>query len=289
MKPVNPSLQIEGRSGCELKIIQREEGIFVRKYSSNESYNDRLVKQQEKQTSFNKPSLKELGFSTPQVFETGIENNLFWFDMAYVGGEKFSTYLQRINKKEIEQMLSQFIRYFEYQFSQAKESPAPIAVIKEKIKSLEEAVANKKEISEELRLKVLTYLNQNIPTHHISIGDCHGDLTLSNMLFLNNGHIVTFDLLDSFIESPIIDFVKLRQDSRYGWSIFIENNDLAMNTRLRQVLRYMDNALVEYSKGISYLVHWEHYLTAFNFARILPYAKNQRDLHFIENKLNNLI
>ncbi len=287
MKPANPSLQIEGRSGCELKIIQRDGGIFVRKYSSNELYNERLVKQQEKQASFNDPTLVQFGFSTPQVFQTGNEGNLFWFEMNYVGGEKYSNYLQRINKPEIDQLINRFIKYFEFQFAKAETIDVPVLIIQDKIKSLETAVNNNAEINAVLREKLLSYLQKNIPSHTIGIGQCHGDLTLSNMLFLNNGHIVTFDLLDSFIESPVIDFVKLRQDTRYGWSIFIE--DIDTNTRLKQVLRYLDNALVEYAQSKSDLIHWEHYLTVFNFARILPYAKDLRDLHFIENKLNNLI
>lgn len=287
MKPANPSLQIEGRSGCELKIIQRDGGIFVRKYSSNELYNERLVKQQEKQASFNHPTLVQFGFSTPEVFQTGNEDNLFWFEMNYVGGEKYSNYLQRINKTEIDQLINRFIKYFEFQFAKAETIDAPVLIIQDKIKSLETAVNNNAEINVVLREKLLSYLQKNIPSQTIGIGQCHGDLTLSNMLFFNNGHIVTFDLLDSFIESPVIDFVKLRQDTRYSWSIFIE--DIETNTRLKQVLRYMDNALVEYAQSKSDLMNWEHYLTVFNFARILPYAKDLRDLHFIENKLNNLI
>ncbi len=49
------------------------------------------------------------------------------------------------------------------------------------------------------------------------VGICHGDLTFSNMLFNGNNYYL-IDFLDSFVESPLLDIVKLRQDSAYLWS-----------------------------------------------------------------------
>ena len=59
---------------------------------------------------------------------------------------------------------------------------------------------------------VFDYLNNNIPNLNIYKNVCHGDLTLSNLIFKNN-EIYCIDFLDSFIDSPIIDLVKLKQDS----------------------------------------------------------------------------
>ena len=48
----------------------------------------------------------------------------------------------------------------------------------------------------------------------IPVGTCHGDLTFSNILFNGNNYYL-IDFLDSFIESPLLDIVKLRQDTAW--------------------------------------------------------------------------
>jgi aminoglycoside/choline kinase family phosphotransferase len=55
----------------------------------------------------------------------------------------------------------------------------------------------------------------------IPIGLCHGDLTLSNILVQEHqgDRIVLIDFLDSFIESPLADLAKLRQDLVHGWTL----------------------------------------------------------------------
>lgn len=49
------------------------------------------------------------------------------------------------------------------------------------------------------------------------VGVCHGDLTFSNILFNGNNYYL-IDFLDSFIEAPLLDIVKIRQDSAHLWS-----------------------------------------------------------------------
>ena len=54
----------------------------------------------------------------------------------------------------------------------------------------------------------------------IPIGFCHGDLTFSNIMFaLDDNQVGLIDFLDSFIETPLIDLVKLRQDTHFHWTI----------------------------------------------------------------------
>ena len=52
----------------------------------------------------------------------------------------------------------------------------------------------------------------------VSVGFCHGDLTFSNLLVnAKSRRIALFDFLDSFVESPLQDLAKLRQDTAYFW------------------------------------------------------------------------
>ena len=61
-----------------------------------------------------------------------------------------------------------------------------------------------------------TVFNQ-LNTIEMPVGVCHGDLTFSNILFNGNNYYL-IDFLDSFIEAPLLDIVKIRQDSAHLWS-----------------------------------------------------------------------
>ena len=50
------------------------------------------------------------------------------------------------------------------------------------------------------------------------MGSCHGDLTLSNIIFNPVDGIILIDFLDTFLESPLQDVAKIKQDFTYGWS-----------------------------------------------------------------------
>lgn len=284
-----PEIKIEGRSGCRLDIVRSNEQIRVRKYSSGIPYNSRLQKQQQKQQQFNTLQINNLGFFTPGVFADGTEQGLYWFEMSYTGGDKYSTYFTVINKEKLDGLIRQFLAYFDAGIRNSPAEAVETAVITDKIKSLKESFKHDERIPATLAENVTEYLESNIPSSPLYQGKCHGDFTLSNMLFTPDGRIITFDLLDSFIESPVIDLVKLRQDTRHHWSLFVENEHSPNNTKIRQVLAYIDKHLLNTVCDDPCIKIWEKYLTVFNFARILPYAKDMRDINYLNHHLTTIL
>lgn len=279
-----PQLKIEGRSGCKITFIETPTGIRLRKFSSDEGYNNRLRLQEEKQLSFQCPE----GFFTPAVLGNGTEGNLYWFDMDYISGDKYSTYFTKVSKQRIDEIIELFIQYFKTQIDQSVKVSPPLEAIHAKTESLIQTLHANAQQSEDFIHQLHQFLKR-VPTHPLYQGECHGDFTLSNMLFLTSGRICAFDLLDSFINSPVIDWVKLKQDTIYKWSIHIENKTLNNDTKLIQVLDYINSHLDAYFKTDLVIQHWEKYLTVFNLARILPYAKDERDREFLNKHLTALI
>lgn len=49
-------------------------------------------------------------------------------------------------------------------------------------------------------------------------GPCHGDLTLSNVILSTGGGVKLIDFLDSYIETPLQDVAKIRQEFDFSWS-----------------------------------------------------------------------
>ena len=95
-----------GHSGCQILLCETEENlVFVRKISSNIEYNQRLIKQAEKQSLFNTPSIK-----TPKVLDRGYtKDGLFYFDMEYVQGITLAEYLKRIEVGKVRGLVEQIV------------------------------------------------------------------------------------------------------------------------------------------------------------------------------------
>lgn len=277
-------IKIEGRSGCKIEFVKTNEQLALRKYASSIDYNSRLEQQWIKQNAPSSPKY----FFTPRVLNYNNQGPLYWFEMEYVSGDKYSNYFTRITKDRIDEIIFYFQSYFNDQIKQAKINTPPNKLISNKIDSLINTINNQQQIPTEFIHKLESYLRR-IPQSSIYIGECHGDFTLSNMLFLKDKRICLFDLLDSFIESPIIDWVKLKQDTRFKWSMHIENETQLQNTKLLQVLSYIDEKLNQLFRDNEVIQAWEPYLTVLNLARILPYAKDERDNHYLIKNLITLI
>lgn len=281
-------LKMEGRSGCKLIITYQDNQAVIKKYSSSKKYNNRLIEQAKKQKDFyllNNSS----NFTTAKILEIGYEkDDLSWFSMNYVFAEKYSEYLDQINVKELKNLLNQFIQYFESSFKKASAQQVNKEIFLNKFKEIRFNIEKNELTKNNYFSQVLDNLENCIPTEHLPLGICHGDFTFSNILF-SEDKIYLLDFLDSFIESPIIDIVKLRQDTCYKWSIMLESQmpQYKVN-KLSQIFVYFDNAIEVYCKGLG-LQEWYIFLQAINLLRIVPYLKMEHEILFIENALRKLL
>ena len=106
------------------------------------------------------------------------------------------------------------------------------------------------------------------------------------MQSLHLNQIVLIDFLDSFVESPIVDIAKIRQDTKHGWSSFIytEKHD-KIKTKLS--LQYLDEKLVNYFSNFEFFKHYKLF-QFMNLLRILPYARQEKKYNFILEQLCSL-
>jgi len=103
------------------------------------------------------------------------------------------------------------------------------------------------------------------------VGECHGDLTLSNIILSDNGQINLIDFLATYLETPLQDIAKIKQEFKYGWSIRYEENWLALKGRILgdsavpNIVEKIDKQYPIQSKIIMIVT----------LARIAPYVKDQ--------------
>lgn len=270
-------IQIEGRSGCPIQVYSNNGKLLVRKTSGSLAYNDRLVKQQEKQEAFRLLNTLDY-FTAPTVIDNGEHNSLTWFEMPYIQAEKYSSFLAKQPKSRLTLIIKALISYFTYQItiSSAYDENELCELLDKKIQELLPKLTEAAWLDGEVKASLIQRLKADRPDTTLPKATCHGDFTLSNMLFAGQNKIYLIDFLDSFVDSPIIDFVKLRQDTKFLWSLNLEkqtNNET--DTRLRQALAFIDSEISEHvNRNFPDLIRWEDYFTMMNFARIVPYAQS---------------
>lgn len=121
----------------------------------------------------------------------------------------------------------------------------------------------------------------------IPVGYCHGDLTFSNILFNGNNYYL-IDFLDSFIESPLLDIVKIRQDSRYAWSQQMYEYDMDV-VRMKIISGKIDEEIDKYYSRYDWYRKNYSMFQLMNFLRIIQYVKDEKVLKFLKQVLISML
>lgn len=254
----------KGLSGCKLELTNNNS---VKKISSTIDYNGRLINQHTKQDFYSENFFLH-NISTPKIITTGFSESLFYFEMEYISGISPFEFFLNSSKSQIDFFLDVISNY--------------ITTIKKnsitcKSKDFKNILINKLESMEkktEFKNLFLYLKNKiNLLEEDASISFCHGDLTLSNMIFKSET-IFLVDFLDSFFNSYVVDLVKLKQDLFYLWSIknFGEYTNQEI-LKISQVSRYIwHNMEKKFYDSINSNVF--DILDCINFLRIEPYINS---------------
>jgi hypothetical protein len=280
---ITPEIKIQGRSGCLLEVITNETAYIVRKTSNSIEYNNRLKKQIQKQNNFK--SLDPV--ITPTVLGSGInDNGLMYFEMPYIMGDKYSDYLVKADLNGINYFINTLLKWIDYNLSTSSTQPLDADLISVKLDELSNKLKTTYDGNSFIKNE-FTYLSSNKLLGSISIGCCHGDLTLSNLIISNN-KVYLIDFLDSFIESPLMDIIKIRQDTKHKWSLMLEEKmPNYQKNKLNQILNYIDNIITDHYKNFIVSNEVYTFFEKLNLLRILPYLTKKNEVEFIINSLKN--
>jgi len=135
-----------------------------------------------------------------------------------------------------------------------------------------------------LSLKWIQDIVVKEPEIYIPVGLCHGDMTAVNMIIDNDSPKVTFiDSTLSYIESPLMDIIKFRQDTHFGWLFNQYMGPDVDVTKCKLAIIYIDQ-LVDYRIKQYNLMGYQYYplLQAINLARIDPFITRTADKEWIQ-------
>ena len=253
-----------GISGCKLELSNKR----VSKYSSSVDYNRRLILQMDKQIFFDNKSLSRI--RVPKVISKGYKGEIFFFEMEYIPGLSPLEFFISSDKNGIDSFLKCLFDYFDHIICNQRETEYEYFKRKNinKLHSLINGSSYKIFIN---FLVEKIESSKQINTHK---SFCHGDFTGSNMIFMNE-NLFLIDFLDSHIDTILIDFVKLKQDFFYKWTLINSNDfDRFERNRIHQVCEYIwENVYLRYKNIIDTFEF--RIIESLNFLRIEPYTKDE--------------
>jgi len=287
-KSFDPCVQVGGKSGCQIELIESEGITVLRKYASTAEYSPRLRRQAGKQRAFAQLS-DAAEFRTPRVIDvrTHTDASRSYIDMEYVHAEKYSTFLAHVSAVRLITFADGLIRYFDDAIHRSSSIDLNRGLLHDKLEAVTSQLPSC--VAQEPILMDTRRILGSPPTGQLLHGRCHGDFTLSNMLF-HADRVYLIDFLDSFVETPLHDVVKLRQDTHFGWSLMLEP-DLPSYQRHRvlQALRFIDGRVDRWLSNKPDIAEWCNYFQVFNLYRILPYLSKPAELSFVQNALKQAL
>lgn len=289
-------IEVEGHSGCFIDIKKQNGELVIDKYTKSEKYIPRLRDQLTKQQTASKNNITK-NIIVPRVIK--IDESWpgeFHGIMEYVYGKNFVAFFEYADKMIIDKFIKTICEYIrneiegsicniEYTTNELYKKWNSVKknmldIYKEDSKYYDD-IQNIIEQCDKIFVENMKFTN-------FYIGKCHGDLTFSNIIFRDNEYAL-IDFLDSFIESPIMDIVKLRQDTKYKWSTLMYNSKDYDKTRYDMICKYIDEKLdFQFNKYIFYKESYKVF-QLMNFLRIVQYAKKDEVTEYLINTINDIL
>lgn len=263
---------LKGNSGCKLIIFNKKNLYYVKKQSTNLINSQRLEKQFLKLKKISQK--KQHLFNCPIIGKVEFKKKLFSYQMKYISGINFSDYILSENYQSIENKIIRIIKIINL-FKRVKKKQIGKNLIQNKIY--------------ELQLKLYPKINKkffssllNFNWEGINYTECHGDLSLENIIIHNN-KIYLLDFSENFIESYYLDYSKLLFDFISCWSLRNKKPKTSLQFLFAKKF-YINFIIKNFSKKQLNLIRM---LCIVDFLRVMNYLKNKKDFNNLKKKLEN--
>lgn len=283
-------IEVKGHSGCRIDVVQEGDGIYVYKSTADPKYLKRLVLQAEKQQNAGQKEYRHI--RVPKIYGITQGDGSVTVKMEYVYSRNFIEFFEQAGFEQIGYLVDALRSFVEHEIGQCNMERVGPGVFLDKFADIRKKCRGNAlyggdpEIEGLLEACGQVFASQGDML--IPVGLCHGDLTFSNILF-NGSNCYLIDFLDSFVETPLQDIVKIRQDTRHLWSQLMYTKPFD-RLRLQIVCRKMDDGIDGYFRD-KYGWYGKHYnvMQLMNMLRILPYAKEQRVVDYLTEELNKIL
>ena len=283
-------IEVKGHSGCQIDVVSEDSGIYVYKSTADPKYLKRLALQAKKQQAAAEDEYQHI--RVPQIYELQENADTTIIKMQYVYSKNFIEFFEQAGFEQVDYLIGALEHFVEHEISKCELQKVAPKIFQDKFAEIKgKCLTNLLYVGNEDILSILCRSEQvfnSLSELTMPIGICHGDLTFSNILFNGNNYYL-IDFLDSFIETPLQDIVKIRQDTRFRWSQLMYTKPYDA-TRLRIVCDKIDHEIHQYFTR-KYQWYSDNYsvMQLMNILRILPYAHEQKVIDYLINVLNDIL
>jgi thiamine kinase-like enzyme len=283
-------IEVKGHSGCQIEIVNGGDSLFINKSTHDKKYIPRLYRQALKQQEAGKVVYQHIRI--PEIYEIEKTDDCLNVRMEYVYSKNYVDYFEDAGFDQISYFVKALKIFIDSELEHSKLTSINRNVILEKFKDIcvkvqaNNMINKDKEIVQILERSALIF-NSVDEEIRIPVGYCHGDLTFSNILFNGNNYYL-IDFLDSFIESPLLDIVKIRQDSRYAWSQQMYEYDMDV-VRMKIISGKIDEEIDKYYSRYDWYRKNYSMFQLMNFLRIIQYVKDEKVLKFLKQVLISML
>ena len=276
-------LDIQGHSGCDISIVTEDNELHIHKSTHDAGYVPRLVNQANKQIAASKTEYQHI--RVPKIFEVQQSATDATIKMEYIYSKNFVEYFENAGFEQIKYLIGAIKYFIDLEINASTMQTVPSTILTDKMADVARKVEKNVHLKDDAEAQELVRLSSEVMNRvgdmEMPVGTCHGDLTFSNILFNGNNYYL-IDFLDSFIESPLLDIVKIRQDTAYLWSTLMYHKPFD-KVRLSIISERIDNAIDEYFTG-KYEWYRRYYmpLQLMNFLRILQYGKEEKVIAYLK-------
>jgi thiamine kinase-like enzyme len=282
-------IEVKGHSGCDIEVVNENDELYVYKSTFDKKYHKRLLLQAEKQIAASKPDYQYV--RVPRILHVEQTAEKVMLKMEYVYSKNFVEYFEHAGFDQINYLTKALICFIEYELKLSKIERVDVSVLRNKFTDVRRKTESNQCLCKDE--DVVDLLNQSqqvfdrLDDLEIPVGLCHGDLTFSNILF-NSNHYYLIDFLDSFIESPLLDIIKIRQDSAYLWSqlMYVHSCD---TIRLKIICKKIDQEIDKHFEQYDWYRAYYKPLQLMNFLRILQYAHEEKVIIYLKRVIHDLL
>jgi tRNA A-37 threonylcarbamoyl transferase component Bud32 len=267
---------LPGNSSATIELIQESKyGPVIKKTCAGNAA-DRLLIQAKKQANFECSNK----IRTPRIYEIESSPGLTSVLMEYVRGSDFVLYTNTASPEEFKSSISIIVDLIKKGFSTGSVSEFPTSMWTSKVNDVIDACQRRHIIEEHESHKLRNFLLNSLP-QKIIIGNCHGDLTFSNVIVESPDRLCIFDFLNPTFDTPYEDAAKFLQDAQFSWSTLKHTGNFD-RTRVLMYWKHAEKIFRDELGGM-----YDHELLrkfqVLGLIRVLPYTFEDRIIQIVRN------
>ena len=284
-------IKVKGHSGCRIDVVPDGNDIYVYKSTSDPKYLKRLTLQAEKQQTA--ASVDYQHIRVPKILDIENTSETVIVKMQYIYSKNFIEFFEQAGFEQIDYLIVALKSFIEYEIGQSKLQTVPSSIFHNKFTEIKGKVETNPLYKGDQVVSDIIHRSELIfsllpSTISLPVGLCHGDLTFSNILFNGNNYFL-IDFLDNFIETPLQDIVKIRQDTAFHWSqlMYTKRYDAV---RLRIICEKIDREIDSYFNN-KYQWYRDYFqmMQLMNILRIMPYAQEEKVVVYLKKVLTQIL